>query len=390
MVKRDYYEVVGVSQDASPEEIKRAYRKLAKKYHPDLNRENSEEAEAKFKELSEAYEVLMDGEKRSLYDRFGHEGIQSSFGRSGFNWSNFTHFGDIEDLFGGSFLRDLFGDLGRPFGGSLFEEFFRQATGRRYGGAARGRDLRMDVEVSLEEVATGESRVVQVPREVTCEACSGSGAEDGAMTTCSTCNGTGEVREVRRRGFSQMIMISPCTRCGGRGKWPTSACKTCGGDGVVQTTSKVAVQIPKGAYDGLSLRIRGKGEAGERGGPSGDLYIVLHLGEHEVFQRQGRDLLVEVPLTYSQASLGAEVSVPTLQGETMVKIPAGTQSHSIFRLKGKGLPNLEGNGTGDQLVRAVVVTPQKLSAEGKRLLRNLEETLGGYADDGRGKRRPRT
>ncbi len=381
MAKKDYYDVLGVPRKSSKDEIKRAYRRLAKKYHPDLNKDNPDEAEEKFKELSEAYEVMMNDEKRSLYDRFGHEGVQPTFGRGGFNWSDFTHFGDIEDIFGSSLFRDLFSNFGTPFGGSLFEEFFRRSGGGGYRRVVRGRDLRMDVDVSLEDVAKGDKRVVEVPREVTCDACEGSGAEGGDMTTCPQCNGTGEQRDVRRRGFSQMITITPCTKCGGRGQWPSTLCETCGGSGLLQKTSKVAVAIPRGAYDGLSLRIPGKGEAGERGGPAGDLYIVLHLEEHEIFRRNGRDLLVEVPITFTQASLGAEVSVPTLTGNTTLRVPPGTQSHTVFRLRNKGLPDLDGSGRGDELVRVTVVTPEKLSTEGKKLLRKLDESLGDYATD---------
>ncbi len=232
--------------------------------------------------------------------------------------------------------------------------------------------------VSLEDVVKGSKQVVDVPREVTCHACDGSGAEGGDMTTCPQCNGTGEYRDIRRRGFSQMITITPCSKCGGRGEWPTTPCETCGGSGLLQKTSKVAVVIPRGAYDGLSLRIPGKGEAGERGGPAGDLYIVLHLEKHETFQRSGRDLLVDVPITYTQASLGAEISVPTLTGTATLKIPPGTQSHTVFRLRGKGLPDLEASGRGDQLVRILVATPEKLSSEEKKLLRKLGDSLGDY------------
>ncbi|MFQ5838125.1 MAG: molecular chaperone DnaJ [Thermoplasmata archaeon] len=383
MAKRDYYEVLGVSRDATEEDIKRAYRKLAKKYHPDLNKDNPKEAEERFKELSEAYEVLMDGEKRVLYDRYGHEGVQRTFGDRGFDWSHFTHFRDLGDIFGNSFFLDFFGEFSRPFGGSLFEEFFRHAGGDRYRGAAKGRDLRVDITVKLEDVARGSKREVKVPRKVSCEECSGTGAQGGVMTTCSRCNGTGQVREVHRRGFSQMITITPCNRCGGRGQWPANKCKTCGGSGTIQKTSKVAVAIPKGAYEGLSLRIPGKGEGGERGGPPGDLYIVLHLEEHDIFQREGRDILVEVPISITQAALGAEMQVPTLSGNTTLKIPPGTQSHTLFRLKAKGLPDLEGSGRGDQLIRVVVVTPKKLSSEDRKLLRKLGESLGDYAKEGR-------
>jgi molecular chaperone DnaJ len=382
MTKRDYYEVLGVPRNASKEDIKRAYRRLAKKHHPDLNKDNPKEAEERFKELSEAYEVLMDDEKRALYDRYGHEGVQRTFGDRGFDWSNFTHFHDLADIFGNSFFRDFFSDFASPFGDSLFEEFFRHAGQDRYRQPAKGRDLRVDITVTLEEVARSSRREVEVPRRVTCTECDGTGAQGGVMTTCPQCGGAGQVREVRRRGLSQMITITPCGRCGGQGQWPANPCEVCGGSGLVQETSKVTVAVPKGAYDGLSLRIPGKGEPGERGGPPGDLYIVLHVEEHEVFKRDGRNVVVEVPITYAQAALGAEVPVPTLFGNTTLKVPPGTQSHTIFRLKGKGLPDLNGSGQGDQLVKVVVVTPKKLSSEDRKLLRKLEESLGDYTKEG--------
>ncbi|MEE9237102.1 MAG: molecular chaperone DnaJ [Thermoplasmata archaeon] len=383
MSKRDYYEVLGVPRDAPKGEVKKAYRRLAKKYHPDLNKDDPKEAEEKFKELSEAYEVLMDAGKRSQYDRYGHEGLHRTFGGTGFDWSNFSHFSDLEDIFGSGFFTDLFGDISRPFGGGLFEEFFRQATRDTYSGPARGRDLRMDISVTLEEVAEGAKREVDVPRRVTCQECKGTGAEGGVMTKCPHCNGTGQVGDVRRRGFSQMITITPCTRCGGRGQWPADTCKTCDGSGVIQETSRVMVSIPKGAYDGLSLRISGKGESGELGGAPGNLYIVLHIQEHDLFQRDGNDLLVDVPITFTQAILGAEVAVPNFSGNAKVKIPPGTQSHTIFRLKGRGLPDLEGNRRGDQLVRFIVVMPKSLSSDDRKRLKKLGESLGDYTRDRR-------
>ncbi len=378
MAKRDYYEVLGVARDSPKGQIKKAYRRLAKEYHPDLNKDNPKEAEEKFKELSEAYEVLMDDEKRGLYDRFGHEGVQRTFVGRGFDWSDFTHFGDLEDIFRNGFFRDFFGGFSRPFGSSLFDEFFRQTSRDRYGGPVRGRDLRMDIGVTLEEVARGARREVEVPRRVTCVECDGSGAEEGVMTQCSQCNGTGQVRDVRRRGYSQMVTITPCTRCGGRGQWPAKTCKNCGGNGVTQEISRVLVAIPKGAYEGLSLRIAGKGESGEHGGPPGNLYIVLHLEEHEAFGRDGSDLLLDLPITITEAVLGAEVEVPTLFSNASVKIPPGTQSHTVLRLKGKGLPDLEGGRRGDQLVRVIVATPEKLSSADEELLRRLGKSLGDY------------
>lgn len=381
MAERDYYEVLGVSRDASKDEIKRAYRRLAKEYHPDLNKENPEEAEAKFKELSEAYEVLMDPEKRQLYDRYGHAGARQAFGGQGFDWSQFTRFEDLNDIFGRDIFRQFFGDIGSPFGGSsLFEEFFG-GRGQRRERTARGRDLRMDVEVALEEAAQGAQRQVEVPRRVRCDACEGTGAEGGALRTCPQCNGTGQIRNVRRSGFSQMVTISPCRRCDGRGQVADAVCSTCQGRGTMPETSRVSVTIPAGAYDGLTLRVPDKGET--TSGGAGDLYIVLHVQEHDVFRREGQDLHVDVPLTFDQAALGARVEVPTLNGPATVKVPAGTQTHSVRRLKGKGLPDLNGGRPGDLVVRFVVQTPDRLGPEGKRLLRELRDSLGDYAQDRR-------
>ncbi len=379
MAKRDYYEVLGVPKDAAEPAIKKAYRRLAKKYHPDLNKDKPKEAEAKFKELSEAYEILMDREKRSLYDRYGHEGAQRAFGAQGFDWSDFTHFGDVDDIFGSSIFRDFFGGVATPVGGSLFEEFFRR-SGRAPYGPSRGRDLRMDLEVTLEEVAKGAQREIQVPHGVTCEDCRGTGAKDGNLTDCPACNGTGQVRDVRRSGFSHMISITPCTRCRGEGKLASEKCPECRGRGAIQKTSKVSVAIPKGTREGLSLRVLGQGEAGDRGGPVGDLYLVLHVKDHDRFQRDGRNVILEAPITISQAALGGELTVPTLFGSATLKVPPGTQTNTPFRLRGKGLPDLNGSRRGDQLVRVVVRTPKSLSAEEKKFFRHLGESLGEYAD----------
>lgn len=388
MAKKDYYEVLGVPRDAPPEEIKRAYRRLAKKYHPDLNKEDPKAAEARFKELSEAYEVLMDDGKRGLYDAYGHAGARQAFGGGGFDWSHFTRFEDLSDIFGGDFFRDFFGNFARPFsGGSLFEEFFggarRQGHDARRGRSRQGRDLRMDLEVTLEEVAKGVKREVEVPRQVACEDCHGTGSQGGSLTPCPQCQGTGQIREYRRTGFSQMVTIATCGRCGGEGQLPGEPCEACEGRRTVPRISRVTVAIPAGAYDGLSLRVPGQGEAGEGNGSPGDLYLVLHVREHDVFRTDGRDVLVEVPLTFAQAALGGEIEVPTLRGTARVKIPPGTQGGTALRLRGKGLPDLKGGPRGDQVVRVLVKTPERLSAEQRRLLRQLEASLGDYA---RGKR----
>lgn len=380
MAKRDYYEVLGAPRGASEADIKRAYRRLAKKYHPDLNKDDPKEAEEKFKELSEAYEVLMDSDKRALYDRYGHEGVQRTFAGGGFDWSDFTHFTDLEDIFSNSFFRDFFGGFARPYGGSLFEEFFRQSGVRGYEVPTRGHDLRVDLEIDLQEVAQGAKREVEIPRTVGCDECGGSGASGGEMSRCPHCNGTGQRREVHRRGYSQMVTITTCPRCGGRGEWPAKPCEACGGKGTSVETSRVSVTIPKGAYEGLTLRASGKGEAGRNGAPSGDLYVVLHMAEDKRFERNGDDLLVEVPITLSGALLGGEVAVPTLSGNTTLHIPPGTQSHTIHRLKGKGLPNLDTGKMGDLIARLVVRLPSKLSREQRRLVEQLGDSLGDYLE----------
>ncbi|MFQ5553137.1 MAG: DnaJ C-terminal domain-containing protein, partial [Thermoplasmata archaeon] len=297
----------------------------------------------------------------------------------GFDWSDFTHFGDLDDIFGSGIFRDFFGGGSTPFGGSLFEEIFRR-QGRAAYSPSRGRDLRMDLEVSLEEVAKGAEKEIRVPHGVACEDCRGTGAKDGNLTECPQCNGTGQVRDVRRSGFSQMISITPCTRCGGAGRLPSEPCPECRGRGAIQKTSQVSVAIPKGARDGLSLRVLGQGEAGDRGGPAGDLYLVLHVKEHDLFRREGKNVILDVPVTLSQAALGGELTVPTLYGNATLKVPPGTQSHTPFRLRGKGLPDLNGGRRGHQLVRVVVKMPRKLSAEAKRLFKQLGESLGDYTE----------
>lgn len=365
--KRDYYEVLGVSRDATKEEIKKAYRKLAMKYHPDMNKDNPKAAEEKFKEISEAYEVLVDDEKRARYDRFGHEGVQSSFRTGGFEWSDFTHFQDISDIFG---------DLGGfGFGTSIFDEFFRRAA---RGGPREGRSLRYDIEVTLEEVARGVEKDIRVPHTVQCSSCGGQGAKPSDLRTCQACRGTGQIQRSHRRGNTNIVTITQCPSCGGAGKQILRACPECGGSGVTQTTSSIRVSIPKGAEDGMRLRIRGAGEASEDGGPPGDLYVVVHIAEHPVFSRDGNDIYVEVPISFTQAALGDQIEVPTLEGTALVTIPPGTQTGTLFRLKGKGLPDMRGRGQGDEFVRVTVVTPTKLNSRQKELLREFGESVGRY------------
>ncbi|HVM61815.1 MAG TPA: molecular chaperone DnaJ [Verrucomicrobiae bacterium] len=351
MTKRDYYEVLGVGREATEEEIKRAYRKLALKYHPDKN-PGDKEAEEKFKEVGEAYEVLSDADKRAAYDRFGHAAFAPGSGAGG------RYPGGFHDPF--EVFRDVFGGAG----GSILDDFLEQAFGgaaggrRAQGGAQRGNDLRYDLEIDLEEAAGGAEKEITFNKLDTCPECHGRGATDGSQAeTCPTCHGQGQV--AHSRGF--FTVASTCPRCHGAGQIITNPCKRCGGEGRIQQRTKLKVRIPAGIDDGSRLRSSGNGEAGIHGGPAGDLYVVVRVREHEIFARHGDDLLCEVPISFPMAALGGEIEVPTLTGAARLKIPAGTQAGTLFRLRGKGLPNVHGHGHGDQHVRVIVEVPSRLS-----------------------------
>ncbi|HID02375.1 MAG TPA: molecular chaperone DnaJ [Desulfobacterales bacterium] len=385
--KRDYYKTLGVDKGVSKEEIKRAYRRLAKKYHPDLNKDNPKEAEERFKEVSEAYEVLSDPQKRANYDRFGHAGVD--FGPGGFDWSQFTRFGDVEDIFGDLF-KDFFGGnfgFSRTRGESIFEDLFERGgftrTGGRYGARAeRGSDIRYDLEIDLEEAAKGMEKEISVFKEEDCPSCGGTGASSGGLETCSTCGGTGQIRKVQRQGFAQFISISTCPRCRGRGKVIKNPCENCGGSGKIKLNKRISVRIPPGVDTGNRLRIAGEGGAGERGGPPGDLYVVAHVREHEFFRREGSNLFCEVPVRFAQAVFGDEIEVRTIEGgKARMKMPAGTQSGTVFRMKNKGMPDLKGYGRGNMLVRVKVVTPSKLSKRQKELLMEFDEEKQGQEEE---------
>ncbi len=369
VAKRDYYEVLGVDKTSSEREIKKAYRRLAKKHHPDLNKDDPKVAEEKFKEISEAYEVLADEEKRRGYDQFGFSGVESQFGRGGFTWSDFTHHRDIEDIFG----RDLFRDL---FGEGIFDGLFGGRRARR--GPRRGHDLRMDVEVDLKDVVSGVGMNLKVPHSTRCKECSGTGAEGGKTATCPQCSGAGQIRNVSRQGFSQFIRIATCPVCRGSGSTFDKPCEKCGGRGSVRKTSSIDVSIPKGAYTGLRLKISSEGEAGDPGAPPGDLYVIVHVRPHGIFERDGDNLWMQVPITISQAALGARIQVPTINGKAELKIPSGTQTHTTFRLKGKGLPRINGFGRGDEMIQVVVAVPGKLTSEQRKLLEDFQRLTGDY------------
>jgi len=368
--KRDYYEILGVPRNASEEQIKSAYRSLAKKYHPDLNRDNPKEAEEKFKELSEAYEVLMDKEKRANYDQFGHEGVSGAFRQGGFTWQDFSHQEDLRDIFG-----DLFSGLG---GGSIFDAFFGEGFGGRRGRKAyareakrQGSDLQVRLKLSLEEIASGVEKTLKVKRLDRCEACGGSGAKVGTgAKTCPTCQGRGEIRQVSRSIFGQFVNVSTCPHCQGDGEVLATPCEACGGEGRAKKEITITVKVPPGVASGNYIPIRSKGNVGPKGGPPGDVLVYIEEREHEVFARREDDILCQVPVSFSQAALGAEVDVPTLNGKVQMTVPPGTQSGRVFRLRGKGVPHLSG-GVGDEYVEVVVWTPTKLTAEEKRLLQEL-------------------
>jgi len=355
--KRDYYEILEVTRTASETEIKSAYRKQAMKYHPDRN-PGDRVAEEKFKEAAEAYAILADSEKRSLYDRFGHAGVRSAAGGgAGFDPSVFQEFGDFADILGNMFG---FGDL---FGGG---------GGRRRGGPQRGADLRYDLEISFEEAAHGAETTIQIPRQENCETCDGSGAAPGSHpATCPQCRGQGQVRF--QQGF--FTVARTCPQCRGAGKIITKPCQTCRGAGRVTREKKLTVKIPAGIATGQQLRLQNEGEAGAAGGPAGHLYVVVHVQEHPFFRRDGVNLFCEIPVNFTIVALGGDIQVPTLDGTEIVKVPEGTQTGTTLRLKGKGMPDVGGRGRGDLFATVQVRTPKKLTREQRKIVEQLAEAL---------------
>lgn len=358
--KQDYYELLGVKRGASEDEIRKAYRKLAMKYHPDRNA-GDEAAADKFKEVSEAYEVLSDPDKRATYDRFGHEGMKSQFGPGGFDFSrDFTHMHDLSDILG-----DLFGGGGG--GGGIFDSFFGGRGGRTQdpNSAQRGSDLRFDLEIDLEEAVFGSERELNLPVSEDCSACRGTGAAAGSgRESCRQCGGSGFV--VKGGGFFQMRQSCPI--CRGEGTVVRNPCRTCNGAGRVKLQRKLSLRIPRGVDTGTRLRLSGKGEEGARGGPPGDLHVFLHVKEHPVFARHGDDLICDVPVSPDRAALGGEVEVPTVEGFAKLRLAPGTPNGKTFRMRNKGVPSVDGRGTGDLLARVIIEVPAHLSARQRKAL----------------------
>ncbi|WP_278320247.1 molecular chaperone DnaJ [Inediibacterium massiliense] len=357
MSKRDYYEVLGVDKGADQDSIKRAYRKMAMKYHPDRN-PGDKEAEEKFKEANEAYEVLGDQNKRAKYDQFGHAGVDPNA------QGGFGGFGG----FGAGGFGDIFEDIFDMFGGGF--------SGRR-SGPQKGADLKYELGITFKEAAFGAKKEITIQRHENCSNCNGTGAKKGTnKKTCSKCNGSGEIRYATRTPLGQFVNVKPCDACNGEGSIIENPCPKCHGTGKELKNKKIQINIPAGVDTGSVIPLRGEGEPGEKGGPQGDLYIVLRVKPHEIFKRDGNDVICEIPITFVQAALGDELQVPTLDGQVKYKIPEGTQSGTIFRMKGKGIPNVRGYGRGDLYIKIIVEVPKKLNDKQKELLKKFADVMG--------------
>ncbi len=372
--KKDYYDILGINKNVGPDEIKTAYRKLARKYHPDMNSESEKKAaEEKFKELSEAYEVLIDPKKKQMYDQYGHQGVDQQFGPGGFDFSrDFTHSGDIEDilgnllgnLFGGGFSRRASGDsdsvINRIFGGGG-------------GGNRRGSDLRINIQLTLKEIANGVTKKIKIKKYEKCKTCGGIGGK--GLKTCPKCGGSGRVKQVTSTIFGQMMNVVACPECEGRGKIISERCNECRGSGIAENIATVAIKIPGGVKAGNYISLRGQGNAGRNGGTSGDLIAVIDEQKNDIFERRDGNIFMKLPISFSVAALGGKVEVPTLDGKVSMRIPRGTQSGKIFKLRGKGLANLNNYRKGDELVEVSVRVPEKLSSEAEKTIKELSQLL---------------
>ena len=361
MTKRDYYEILDIGKNASKEEIKKAYRQMAMKYHPDKNPDDKE-AEEKFKEAAEAYEVLSNEDKKARYDQFGHEGMRGGFGNQGFT--------DINDIF--SHFSDIFG------GSSIFDDFFggggQRGRSQRRGSGRPGSDLRVTLKLTLEEIAAGVTKKIKIKKLVTCDSCRGNGAEGGSSkTTCPVCHGSGEVKQVSRSVFGQFVNITTCNNCGGEGSVIDNPCRKCRGDGRVKDDVTIKIDVPAGVHEGSYMTLRGQGNAGKRNGRAGDIIVVFQEEQHKYFIREEDDIIYDLHISFPVAALGDEVEVPTLNGKAKLKIESGTSTGKLLKMRGKGIKHLNHSGSGDQYVRVNINVPKKLSSKEKDLLRELGE-----------------
>lgn len=378
MPKKNYYEILGVSKDATEKEIKKAYRRLAKQYHPDIYKGDKKEAEEKFKAISEAYEVLIDKDKRAKYDQIGERVVDETFGPGGFDWTHFTHYRDVEDIFGSAIFETFFGSAASPgfsSRGGVFDTLFGAREGIEK--PVRGADVRLRLDITLEDAARGVEKRIEVPMTRVCKACGGTGSRSGKSSVCPTCKGAGQVRTVQtRRGGARIMQTAVCPQCHGTGRATADLCSVCGGQGRVSKRTKIWLKIKRGVPTGYEIRIPKAGRPSESviGGEPGDLYVVINVLPHRIFERRGDDLYMTAPISFAQAAVGGEETVTTIESKQVkVKIPAETQTNTKFRLKGLGMSRLDG-GNGDLFIKAVVQTPWNLTQQQKERLR---EAFGG-------------